>query len=254
MQLKSTSLYLIVRLFTSSYLFLSGYGHFMYYWNTSNYSISRFFEVSFKTAALFPNHLLIQITLLPLGPLPHQLSANHALLHHEPNVPILQLHSAGHPLVHLLLHPPGRLPAGLGQDRQRQPLLGLLIHDRQALDFRRPHRLLRRIRRFFRESFHSAAVEVLVRLVRRSHQRLAQAMVQRLLLVLVRHGLRSRRMRPEASRPHRRARDQPRLRQHRNEGEAPPRASSTVSLEAHLNADIASRLDSLFCVRCSVQV
>ena len=45
---KSTPLYLSIRLFTSAYLFLSGYGHFMYYWNTSNYSISRFFEVLFR--------------------------------------------------------------------------------------------------------------------------------------------------------------------------------------------------------------
>lgn len=41
----STPLYFLIRLFSSSYLFLSGYGHFMYYWNTSNYSITRLFQV-----------------------------------------------------------------------------------------------------------------------------------------------------------------------------------------------------------------
>jgi hypothetical protein len=41
-------LFLIIRLFTSSYLFISGYGHFMYYWNTSNFSITRFFEILFR--------------------------------------------------------------------------------------------------------------------------------------------------------------------------------------------------------------
>jgi len=45
---KSTPLFLSIRLFTSAYLFLSGYGHFMYYWNTGNYSVSRFFEVLFR--------------------------------------------------------------------------------------------------------------------------------------------------------------------------------------------------------------
>ena len=39
-------LFLVIRLFTSAYLFLSGYGHFMFYWNTSNYSLTRFFEVT----------------------------------------------------------------------------------------------------------------------------------------------------------------------------------------------------------------
>ena len=33
---------------TSAYLFLSGYGHFMFYWNTPNYNITRFFEVLFR--------------------------------------------------------------------------------------------------------------------------------------------------------------------------------------------------------------
>ena len=45
---KSTPLFLSIRLFTSAYLFLSGYGHFMYYWNTANYSISRFFGFIFR--------------------------------------------------------------------------------------------------------------------------------------------------------------------------------------------------------------
>jgi N-acetylneuraminate 9-O-acetyltransferase len=42
---QSTPLFLIMRVFTSTYLFLSGFGHFMYYWKTSNYGITRFFEV-----------------------------------------------------------------------------------------------------------------------------------------------------------------------------------------------------------------
>lgn len=41
----STPLYFLARLISSGYLFLSGYGHFMYYWNTSNYSIARLFQV-----------------------------------------------------------------------------------------------------------------------------------------------------------------------------------------------------------------
>jgi len=41
----SIPLYFLIRLFSSSYLFLSGYGHFMYFWNTSNYSITRLFQV-----------------------------------------------------------------------------------------------------------------------------------------------------------------------------------------------------------------
>lgn len=44
----NTPLFLIVRMLTSAYLFLSGYGHFMYYWNTPNYNITRFFEVLFR--------------------------------------------------------------------------------------------------------------------------------------------------------------------------------------------------------------
>lgn len=48
---KNTVLYLIIRLFTGAYLFLSGYGHFMYFWNTSNFGITRFFEVNYS--ALF---------------------------------------------------------------------------------------------------------------------------------------------------------------------------------------------------------
>lgn len=43
---KSIPLFFMMRLFTSAYLFLSGYGHFMYYWKTSNYGITRFFEVN----------------------------------------------------------------------------------------------------------------------------------------------------------------------------------------------------------------
>lgn len=42
----STPLYFLIRLLSSSYLFMSGYGHFMYYWNTANYGIIRFFQVS----------------------------------------------------------------------------------------------------------------------------------------------------------------------------------------------------------------
>jgi hypothetical protein len=42
------SLYFFVRLFTSTYLFLSGYGHFMYYWHVPNYGITRFFHVLFR--------------------------------------------------------------------------------------------------------------------------------------------------------------------------------------------------------------
>lgn len=45
---KSIPLFLLSRLFTSAYLFLSGYGHFMYYWNTGNYSLVRFFQVLFR--------------------------------------------------------------------------------------------------------------------------------------------------------------------------------------------------------------
>ena len=43
----STPLYFLARLISSGYLFLSGYGHFMYYWNTSNYSITRLFQVRY---------------------------------------------------------------------------------------------------------------------------------------------------------------------------------------------------------------
>ncbi|RNA44488.1 CAS1 domain-containing 1 [Brachionus plicatilis] len=42
---KNTVLYLTMRLFTGAYLFLSGYGHFMYFWNTSNFAITRLFEL-----------------------------------------------------------------------------------------------------------------------------------------------------------------------------------------------------------------
>jgi N-acetylneuraminate 9-O-acetyltransferase len=45
---KNLIFYMLVRTFTSSYLFLSGYGHFMYYWNVTNYSLSRFFEILFR--------------------------------------------------------------------------------------------------------------------------------------------------------------------------------------------------------------
>lgn len=44
----SVPLYFLARLFSSAYLFLSGYGHFMYYWNSSNYGITRLFQVLFR--------------------------------------------------------------------------------------------------------------------------------------------------------------------------------------------------------------
>lgn len=44
----SLPLYYLVRLISSSYLFFSGYGHFMYYWNTANYNIPRLFQVLFR--------------------------------------------------------------------------------------------------------------------------------------------------------------------------------------------------------------
>lgn len=40
-------IYMFVRLLVSSYLFLSGYGHFTYYWTTGDTSLSRFCTVSF---------------------------------------------------------------------------------------------------------------------------------------------------------------------------------------------------------------
>lgn len=45
---ESVPLYFLVRFFSSAYLFLSGYGHFMYYWNSSNYGIPRLFQVLFR--------------------------------------------------------------------------------------------------------------------------------------------------------------------------------------------------------------
>lgn len=43
----SVPLYFLIRLMSSSYLFMSGYGHFMYYYNTANYGIIRYFQVNY---------------------------------------------------------------------------------------------------------------------------------------------------------------------------------------------------------------
>lgn len=38
-------LYMAIRVIASSYIFLTGYGHFSYFWHTGDVSITRFFQV-----------------------------------------------------------------------------------------------------------------------------------------------------------------------------------------------------------------
>lgn len=45
---RNLALSLASNLFSSSYLFLTGYGHFKYYWTIGNYSAPRFFEILFR--------------------------------------------------------------------------------------------------------------------------------------------------------------------------------------------------------------
>ena len=43
--LQVVSVYLLVRVLVAAYLFLSGYGHFSFYWKTGNFKIMRFIQV-----------------------------------------------------------------------------------------------------------------------------------------------------------------------------------------------------------------
>jgi hypothetical protein len=49
---KIIPIYMHLRVVVSAYIFLSGYGHFSFYWKKGDFSLVRFFQVSDE-----PNHL-----------------------------------------------------------------------------------------------------------------------------------------------------------------------------------------------------